>query len=49
MVYHFQFLKMCKIFCANLFVTILRCFKKHNFHNKNMVLLEHLEFFAYMY
>jgi hypothetical protein len=32
------------IFCANLFVTILGCFEKIIFHNKNIVSLEHLEF-----
>jgi hypothetical protein len=37
------------IFCANLFITILSCFEKIIFHNKNIVSLEHLEFFAYMY
>jgi len=45
-------ISICKnelIFYANLFVTILSCFKKHNFSQQKKMLLEHLEFFAYMY
>ncbi len=42
-------ISICKnelIFYANLFVTILSCFKKHNFSQQKILLLEHLEFFC---
>jgi hypothetical protein len=33
------------MFFANVFVPTIKKIKKHFFHNKNVVLLEHLEFF----